>query len=44
MVTSDIQQDLKVIIMKIVKPHLQQYLQGTNIKLRESEETVDEQK
>jgi hypothetical protein len=42
MVTSDIQQDLKAIIMKVVKPHLQQYLQGTNIKLRESKEEIDE--
>jgi hypothetical protein len=35
MVTADIQQDLKAIIMKVVKPHLQKHLQSKGIKLRE---------
>jgi hypothetical protein len=44
MVTADIQQDLKTIILKIVKPHLQKHLQAKNIKLRETKASTNEKK
>jgi hypothetical protein len=44
MVTADIQQDLKAIIMKIVKPHLQKHLQNKGIKLRETKARTNEKK
>ena len=44
MVTADIQQDLKAIIMKIVKPHLQKHLQAKNIKLKEAKARANEKK
>ena len=44
MVTADIQQDLKAIIMKIVKPHLQKHLQNKGIKLRETKARPNEKK
>jgi len=44
MVTADIQQDLKAIIMKIVKPHLQKHLQNKGIKLRETKTRTNEKK
>lgn len=44
MVTADIQQDLKAIIMKIVKPHLQKHLQNKGIKLRETKARINEKK
>ena len=44
MVTADIQQDLKAIIMKIVKPHLQKHLQAKDIKLKEAKARANEKK
>jgi len=44
MITADIQQDLKAIIMKIVKPHLQKHLQNKGIKLRETKARTNEEK
>ena len=44
MVTTDIQQDLKAIIMKVVKPHLQKHLQNKGIKLKETKARTNEKK
>mgnify|MGYP003654567509 CR=1 FL=1 len=44
MVTTDIQQDLKGLVMKIVKPHLQKHLQAKDIKLRETKASTNEKK
>ena len=44
MVTADIQQDLKGLVMKIVKPHLQKHLQAKNIKLKEAKARANEKK
>ena len=44
MIGSEIQQDLKAIIMKIVKPHLQKHLQNKGVKLRETKARTNEKK
>jgi len=44
MVTTDIQQDLKGLVMKIVKPHLQKHLQAKDIKLKEAKARANEKK
>lgn len=44
MVTADIQQDLKGLVMKIVKPHLQKHLQAKDIKLKEAKARANEKK